>query len=84
MKDIIDFIVTNKYVIICVTIVVFLYAIGVIQFLTKFIILILLIGLAIYVGKKLQENDNFLKNVFNFKGYKKNGNVYYYDESDKK
>lgn len=85
MKDFLDYVVKNKYVIICVGIVVILYAFGVVEFLTKLIILIALIACAVFVGKKLQDNENKIKDVFNYvknKGYKQD--VYYYQDNDKK
>ena len=83
MKDFWDYVVKNKYVIICVLIVVVLYAIGIVDFLTKAIILVALIGLAIFVGKKIQDNEGKIKDVFSYfknEGYK--DNVYYYQKKD--
>lgn len=85
MKDLIDYIVKNKYVILCIAIVVVLYALGVVDFLFKFFILVALVIAAIWVGKKLQDNEGHIKDLFNikkFKGFK--DNVYYYQESTKK
>lgn len=82
MKDFIEYIKKNKYVIICVTIVVILYAVGIVELLTKIIILFALIGLAIFVGKKLQDNENFLKDILNKFNNKDMGNVYYYQNKD--
>ena len=86
MKDFVDYVVKNKYVIICVSIVVILYALGIVDFLTRAIILVALIGLAVFVGKKMQDNEGKIKNVFDYlknKEYK--NNVYYYqDNKDKK
>ena len=59
MKDFFDYIVKNKYVILCVLIVVILYALGIVDFLTKALILIALVGAAIFVGKKMQENIRY-------------------------
>lgn len=86
MKDFVDYVVKNKYVIICVSIVVVLYALGVVELLTKVIILVALIGLAVFVGKKLQDNEGKIKDVFNyFKNKEYKNNVYYYqDNNDKK
>lgn len=83
MKEIVDFIVKNKYIIICVSIVVILYALGVIEILSKLIILLFLVIIAVFVGKKMQENEDFLKNCFDFiknKTYKRD--VYYYQKKD--
>lgn len=84
-RDIIDYIVKNKYVIICVMIVVLLYVLGIIEFLTKFVVLLFLVTLAVFIGKKLQDNDKYIHKIFNFKGYRKDSeNVYYYQETNKK
>lgn len=88
MKDFIDYIIKNKYIIICIGIVVVLYAFGIVEFLSKLLILVGLIILAVFVGKKLQENEHFFKDFFaNLKTKTdsvKKENVYYYkDEKDK-
>ena len=85
MKDFVDYIVKNKYVIICVSIVVVLYALGIVEFLTKAIILLALIALAVFVGKKLQDNEGKINELFDyFKNKKYKDNVYYYqDKNDK-
>ena len=81
MKDFFDYILKNKYVILCVLIVVILYALGIVEFLTKAIILIALVGLAIFVGKKLQDNEGKISEIFSFiKGRVKKEDVYYYQE----
>ncbi len=87
MKELLDYIAKNKYVIICVTIVLIMYALGIVEFLSKLIILLLLIIGAIYLGKKMQDNENFLKNLFNFrefKGFRRYDNVYYYQDNTSK
>lgn len=87
MKDLIEYVLKNKYVIVCVTLVVVLYALGVVEFITKFVVLLILIGAAIYIGKKLQDNENIVKKFFNYKNAKDDDNVYYYqekNENDKK
>lgn len=80
MKDFLDYIVKNKYVIICIAIVVLLYALGIVEFLTKVIILAILLGVAIFVGKKLQDNESFFKDVWEKIKSKRDNNVYYYQE----
>ncbi len=65
MKEFLDYVVKNKYVIICIAIVVVLYALGIVEFFMKAIILVALLGLAIYVGKKLQDNESYFKDIFN-------------------
>ena len=85
MKDFVDYIVKNKYVIICVSIVVVLYALGIVEFLTKAIILVALIALAVFVGKKLQDNEGKINELFDyFKNKKYKDNVYYYQDKEEK
>lgn len=86
MKDFVDYVARNKYVIICVSIVVVMYALGIVELLTRVIILIGLIGLAVFAGKKLQDNEEKIKNIFSyFKNKEYKNNVYYYqDNRDKK
>lgn len=85
MKDFVDYIVKNKYVIICVSIVVVLYALGIVEFLTKILILFALIALAVFVGKKLQDNEGKLNELFDyFKNKRYKNNVYYYQDNVKK
>ena len=84
IKEVMEYILKNKYVIICVAIVVLLYSLGVIGFITKFIILLVLIATAIYVGKKMQDNESILKKILNFKGFRSENNVYYYQEKQEK
>ncbi len=79
MKNFIDFIVKNKYVIICVSIVVLLYALGVIDILWKLIVLVALVVLAVFVGKKLQEDETIIKKIFKWK----KEDVYYYQDDEK-
>ena len=64
MKDFFDYIVKNKYVILCVLIVVILYALGIVDFLTKALILVALVGAAIFVGKKMQDNEGKILDIF--------------------
>ncbi len=83
MKDFWDYIVKNKYVIICVAIVVILYALGVVEFLTKAVVLLALIAGAIFLGKKIQDNEETVINFFKGKGFGQQ-EVYYYREDSKK
>ncbi len=81
MKDFFDYVVKNKYVILCVLIVVILYALGIVEFLTKALILIALVGVAVFIGKKLQDNEGKIAEIFSFiKGKVKKEDVYYYQE----
>ncbi len=85
MKDFLDYVAKNKYVIICIAIVVLLYALGIVEFLTKLVVLIVLLALAIFVGKKLQDNENFFRDLWSNIKFKKDNNVYYYqDKKDDK
>lgn len=85
MKDFVEYIVKNKYVIICVSIVVVLYALGIVDFLTKVLILFGLIALAVFVGKKLQDNEGKINELFDyFKNKKYKDNVYYYQDKEDK
>ena len=83
IKEVMEYILKNKYVIICVAIVVLLYSLGVIGFITKFIILLVLIAAAIYLGKKMQDNESILRKFLNFRGFKED-NVYYYQDKEEK
>ena len=81
MRDFLDYIIKNKYVIICVAIVVVLYALGIVELLSRLVVLLVLLGLGIFVGKKLQDNESFFKDLFNnFKNKRNSDNVYYYQE----
>lgn len=83
MKDFFDYIIKNKYVIICISIVVILYALGVVEFLTKAVVLAALIVGAVFLGKKIQDNEETIKEFLRGKGFKQE--VYYYkDNEDKK
>lgn len=82
MRDFWDYVVKNKYVIICVSIVVILYAFGVVEFLTKAIILFALIAGAVFLGKKVQDNEDKIKEFFKGKGFKQE--IYYYRDNDDK
>ncbi|MEG2310686.1 MAG: hypothetical protein RSB76_01705 [Clostridia bacterium] len=87
MKDFWEYIVKNKYIIICVGVVVLLYALGIVEFLTKIVILVVLVGLAVFVGKLLQEHEGRLKEIFKFTKHSSfKDNVYYYqnDKNSKK
>ena len=70
MKDFKDYIVNNKYVIICVAIVVILYALGIVDFLTKLVVLCALLVGAIFLGKKLQDNKEYKNEVYYYQNTK--------------
>ncbi|MNI79607.1 hypothetical protein D3C73_1360770 [compost metagenome] len=83
MKEFFDYVVKNRYIILCVSIVVLLYALGILEFLSKVLLLVLLIALAVFVGKKLQDNDKIFKEVFKMKFNEKENVYYYQDKNDK-
>lgn len=85
MKDIWDNIVKNKYIILFVSIVVVLYALGVFEYILKFALLVVFIALAVFAGKKVQENEEVINRFFRkkFRGKDKD-NVYYYESKDNK
>lgn len=59
-----DFIIRNRYVIICVTIVLILAFTGIIRMLIEVIFTVLLVIGAIYLGKRIQEDDEYISRVF--------------------
>ena len=63
----IDFIVRNRYVIICVAIVLILAFTGVIGKLMEILFTVLLLIAAIYIGKRIQEDEEFLSRLFKMK-----------------
>ena len=79
MKDFWEYVVKNKYVIACVLIVIILYAMGVVDFLTKAVVLLALLAGAIFLGKKIQDNEETFINFIKGKGFKEQ-EVYYYKE----
>lgn len=85
MKEIWENIVKNKYIILFVSIVVILYAVGIFEYIFKFLILIAFIALAVFLGKKVQDNEEIINRFIN-KNFKKNSsdNVYYYQKDNNK
>lgn len=61
----VDFIVKNRYVILFVSIVLILLFTGIISMLMDIIFSAFLIMLAIYLGKRTQEDADYLKRKFN-------------------
>lgn len=59
-----DFIIRNRYVIICVTIVLVLAFTGVIRVLVEVAFTVALILGAIYLGKRIQEDDEYISRLF--------------------
>ena len=84
MKDFFEYVAKNKYVIICVTIVVVLYALGIVDFLTKAVVLLALIAGAVFLGKKIQDNEERIKDFFKGKEFNKQEVYYYKENNDKK
>ena len=76
----VDFIVRNRYVIICVSIVLILAFTGVIGKLMEIIFTVILLIAAIYMGKRIQEDDEFITRIFN----KKKDEVTYTVKDDNK
>lgn len=66
-ESFIDFIVRNRYVIICVAIVLILAFTGVIGMLMEVLFTVLLIIGAIYIGKRIQEDERFISRIFDMK-----------------
>lgn len=83
MKDFIDYISKNKYVIICIAIVVLLYALGIVQFITEIIVFLFLVIFAVFVGKTMQDNNGKIKDAIDKIFKKKESTVYYYQEDKK-
>lgn len=59
-----DFIIRNRYIIICVTIVLILAFTGIISVLVEIGFTVLLIVGAIYLGKRIQEDDEYISRMF--------------------
>ena len=77
----IDFLVKNRYVIICVSIVLILAFTGIISKIMEMLFTALLVILAIYIGKRIDEDDKFISRIFK----KKNESIKYTvkDDDDK-
>lgn len=84
IKELVEYVVKNKYVILCVIVVILLYVLGVIEFVTKFLVLLFLVIVAIYIGKKIQDNESFIRRFFKTKKSEFKDNVYYYHDKDNK
>lgn len=63
-ESFLDYIIKNRYVIICVTVVLVLVFTGVIKFLVEALITVGLIVGAIYIGKRIQEDNEFISRAF--------------------
>ena len=82
MKEFLDYVVKNKWVIICVAVVVVLYALGIVEFLTKAVILVALLAGAVYLGKFIQDHEDNILDFFKGKGRQQE--VYAYKEETTK
>lgn len=60
----IDFILQNKYIILFVTIVLILAWLGVVRVLLEVGTTVFLVLVAIYLGKRIQEDDAYIKKMF--------------------
>ena len=60
----IDFILNNRYIILFVTIVLLLAWLGIIRVLIEIGIVVFLILLAVYLGKRIQEDETYIKRMF--------------------
>lgn len=60
----IDFVIKNRYIILFVTIVLILSWSGIIRALLEIGVTVFLILLAIYIGKRIQEDDAYIKRMF--------------------
>ncbi len=66
-ESFIDFIVRNRYVIICVAIVLILAFTGVIKMIMEVLFTALLVVGAIYIGKRIQDDERFISRIFDIK-----------------
>ncbi len=84
LNKFVDFIVKNRYVILFVAVVVLLVWTGVIKALIEIIVTLFLVLLAIYAGKKIQEDGSYFKKIFGkVKDYKYEYKVKDNDEEKK-
>lgn len=60
----IDFVIKNRYIILFVTIVLILSWLGIIRALIEIGVTVFLVLLAIYIGKRIQEDDAYIKRMF--------------------
>lgn len=60
----IDFVLKNKYVILFVTIALLLAFFGVVRVLIEIGTTVFLVLIAIYLGKRIQEDDEYIKKMF--------------------
>lgn len=60
----IDFIIKNRYIILFVSIVLVISWLGIIRALLEIAVTLFLILLAIYIGKRVQEDDDYINRMF--------------------
>lgn len=63
-NNFLEFLLKNKIVVLCIVIVLMLAALGIIELLAKVILLTLAILFAIFIGKRMQQDKNYLKKMF--------------------
>ena len=63
-ESFLDYIIRNRYVIICVTIVLILAFTGIISMIIEILFTAALIIGAIYLGKRIQEDDEYITRIF--------------------
>lgn len=63
-SDFLKFVAKNKYSILLVAIVLFLSFLGVMKYIMEFVFTLLAIVLALYVGKRIQEDGEYIKKMF--------------------
>ncbi len=63
-ESFLDYIIKNRWVILCVTIVLFLVFTGIVKFLVEALITVALLVGAIYIGKRIQEDNEYISRAF--------------------
>lgn len=59
-----EFLLKNKIVILCVVVALLLAALGILEILAKVILTVFAVLLAIYIGKRIQQDKNYIKKMF--------------------
>ncbi|MEG0073239.1 MAG: hypothetical protein RR922_03090 [Clostridia bacterium] len=59
-----NFLLKNKYVIVCLIIAFVLISTGIIKTIVNIAITVLVLMIAVYIGKKMQEDKDFLRKIF--------------------
>ena len=63
-SDFLKFVAKNKYSILLVAIVLLLSFLGIMKYIMEFVFTLLAIILALYVGKRIQEDSEYIKKMF--------------------